>query len=103
MPHRGQEVRSRVDYIIGTERHLYQNVVVRETNNKTNNCMVLGCLLGTTLRENQRYLRLRMRLPIYHPKRLSHEEKLFASPRQAVLKTTARERSHTSWISEETW
>ena len=65
--------------------------------------MVLGCLRDVTLRENQCYLDFCIHLLIYPPKRSSHEDKLFASLRQAVPKKPAHERAHSLWILEETW
>lgn len=38
----GQEVRSRVDYILVMERCLFQNVAIRYTRHNTNHYMVLG-------------------------------------------------------------
>ena len=51
--HHGQEVRSQMDYILGTDRHLFLNVSVRDPRHNTEHYMVLGCLHGVTLREHQ--------------------------------------------------
>ena len=101
--HRGQEVRSQMDYILGTDRFLFQIVAVHDPMNNTGNFMVLGCLHVVILRYHQCYLRSRTQIPIYPPNRPSHEDTLFASLRKAVAKTPVCERTHTSWILEETW
>ena len=45
-----QDLRSRTEYILGTDRRLFQNLAVKEPWHNTNNYMVLGCLCGVTLR-----------------------------------------------------
>ena len=55
MRRQGQVVRSRTDYILGTDRHLFQNVAVRDPRHNTDHYMVLGCLPGTPLATTRRY------------------------------------------------
>ena len=50
---RGQEVRYHMDYILGTDRFLFQNVAVFYTRNNTNHYMVLQCLRGVTMKKHQ--------------------------------------------------
>ena len=69
----------------------------------TDHYMVLGCLHVVNLREHRRYLGSLTRISLYTPKHPSHEDKLFASLRQAVTKTTTHKHAHTSWILEDTW
>ena len=40
----GREVRSQTNYILGTYRHLLQNVAVRDARHNTDHYLVLGCL-----------------------------------------------------------
>ena len=40
----GREVRSRTEYILGTDRRLFQNVAVRDARKNTDHYLVLGCL-----------------------------------------------------------
>ena len=47
---RGQEVKSWMDNILGTNRRLFQNVTIRDPRHITDHYMVLGCLLGVTLK-----------------------------------------------------
>ena len=49
MRRQGQVVRSWTDYILGTDRRLFQNVAVREPRHNTDHHMVLGCLPGAPL------------------------------------------------------
>ena len=44
MLRKGQEVRSRTDYILGTDRRLFRNVTVRDPRHNSDHYMVLGCL-----------------------------------------------------------
>ena len=41
---KGREVRSRTDYILGTDRCLFRNVAVRDPRHNSDHYMVLGCL-----------------------------------------------------------
>ena len=66
--HHVQEVRSRAHYIFGMDRHMFQNVAVRDPRHNTDHYMVLGCLRRVTLRENKFYLGSKMQLPLYPPK-----------------------------------
>ena len=43
----GREVRSRTDYILGTDNHLFQNVAVLDARHNTDHYLVLGCLCGS--------------------------------------------------------
>ena len=40
----GRDVRSRTDYILGTDRRLFVNVSVRDPMHKSYHSMVLGCI-----------------------------------------------------------
>ena len=51
-----QEVRSRTDYILGTERRLFRNVIGRDPRHNSDHYMVLGCLPSAPLSETKRYL-----------------------------------------------
>ena len=44
MLRKGREVRSRTDYILGTDRRLFRNVAVRDPRHNSDHYMVLGCL-----------------------------------------------------------
>ena len=52
----GREVRSRTDYILGRDRHIFWNVSVRDPRHNSDHSMVMGCFHGALLREHSRYL-----------------------------------------------
>ena len=60
----GWEVRSRTDYILGMDHHLFWNVSVRDPRHKSYHYMVMGCLRSAPLREHSRYFGGRKRLPL---------------------------------------
>ena len=45
----GREIRSRTDYILGTDRRLIQNMAVRDARHNIYQYLVLGCICGTRL------------------------------------------------------
>ena len=49
MRRKGQVVRSRTDYILGTDRRLFKNVTVRDPRHNSDHYMVLGCLPSAPL------------------------------------------------------
>ena len=53
---KGQVVRSRTEYILGTDRRLFKNVAVRDPRHNSDHYMVLGCLPSAPLSETKRYL-----------------------------------------------
>ena len=52
----GREVRSQADYILGTERRMFQNVPVWDARNNTEHYLVLGCLFGSAPGKHSCYL-----------------------------------------------
>ena len=58
-----REVRSRTDYILGSNRRIFQNVYVRDTRHNYDHYIVMGCLCSASLREHSHYLGRRTRLP----------------------------------------
>ena len=46
----GKAVRSRTDYILGTDRSLFRNVAVRDPRHNSDHYMVMGLLRGGTVR-----------------------------------------------------
>ena len=103
MLQKGREVRSRTDYILGTDRRLFGNVSVRYHRHNSDHYMVMGCLPSASLTEHKRYLRGRKKLPLKPPTEPTREEKVFAALRRSVPKTRAREARRNKWISTETW
>ena len=99
----GGAVRSRTDYILGTDRSLFRNVAVRDPHHNSDHYMVMGLLRGRTGREHVKYIAGQRRIPMKPPKRLTREDELFGDLRWAVPKPQPREQHRNAWISEETW
>ena len=96
-------MRSRTDYILGTDRRLFQNVAVRDPQHNTDHYMVLGCLPGAPLAKTKRYQGGRRRWPVLPPAAPSRMDTLFAALRRAVPKKAPREARRNAWILAETW
>ena len=103
MRRKGQVVRSRNDYILGTDRRLFKNIAVWDPRHNTDHYMVLGCLLGAPLAATHRYLGGRKRWPVRPPAEPSRTDTLFAALRRAVPKPAPQEARQNAWISAETW
>ena len=73
----GKTVRSRTDYILGTDHSLFRNVAVRDPRHNSDHYMVMGLLRGGAVREHIRYIVGRRRLPLKPPKRPTWEDSLF--------------------------
>ena len=99
----GREVRSRTDYILGTDRRLFRNVAVRDPRHNLEHYMVQGCLPSAPLTEHKRYLGGGKRWPVRLPLKPTRTDQLFAALRRAVPKAQPREARQNSWILEETW
>ena len=96
-------VRSRTDYILGTDRRLFKNVAVRDPRHNTDHSMVLGCLPGAPLEATRRYQGGRKRWPVRPLAEPSRTDTLFAALRRAVPKPVPQEARRNAWISAETW
>ena len=103
MLRKGREVRSRTDYILGTDRRLFRNVAVRDPWHNSDHYMVLGCLPSAPLAEHKRYLGGRKRWPVRPPGEPTQTDQLIAALRRAVPKAQLREARRNAWISETTW
>ena len=64
MRRKGQVVRSQTDYILGTDRRLFNNVAVRDPRHNSDHYMVLGCLPSAPLSAMKRYLGGQKRWPV---------------------------------------
>ena len=84
MRRKGQVVRSRTDYILGTDSRLFTNVAVRDPWHNSDYYMVLGCLPSTPLLETRQYLGGRKRWPVRPPTEPSRPDTLFAALQRAV-------------------
>ena len=91
------------DYILGTDRRLFRNVIVRDPRHNSDHYMVLGCLPSAPLSETKRYLGGRKRWLVRPPVKPSRTDELFAALRRAVPRAKPREARRNAWISAKTW
>ena len=56
------------NYILGTDRHLLQNVAVQDAGHKTYHYVVMGYLRGSVTSTHSHYLRKQNRIPLKSPK-----------------------------------
>ena len=101
MLQKGREVRSRTDYILGTNRRLFGNVSVRDPRNNLDHYMVLGCLPSAPLTEHKQYLGGRKNLPLKPPMEPTREDEVFVAIRRAGPKESVREARENKWILTE--
>ena len=57
MVREGRVIRSRTDYLLGTNRSLFRNVAVRDPRHNSDHYMVVGYLRSETAREHAQYIR----------------------------------------------
>ena len=81
----GKAVRSRTDYILGTDPSLFRNVAVQDPRHNSDHYMVMGLLRGGTGREHAKYIAGRRRIPMKPPKRPTREDELLGDPRVPML------------------
>ena len=67
MVQEGKVVRSRTDYILGTDQILSRNVSARDLRHNTDHFMVMGCLHSAPAREHDKYLTGRKKLSLQPP------------------------------------
>ena len=103
MVQEGKVVRSRTDYILGTDQSIFRNVSVRNPRHNTDHFMVVGCLRSAPEREHTRYIAGSNKSPLRPPTEPTRDDGIFAALRRAVPKPHAKERRKNEWISEETW
>ena len=52
----GREVRSRTDYLLGTDRCPFRNISIYNPQHNLYNYMIMGCLHSATLKEQNQYI-----------------------------------------------
>ena len=67
MVREGKIVRSRTDYILGTDRSLFRNESFQDRRHNTNHFMMVGCLRSAPEREHAKYITGRKKLPLQPP------------------------------------
>ena len=103
MVREGKVVRSRTEYLLGTDRSIFRNFSFRDPRYNTDHFMVVSCLRSAPEREHTRYIMGRRKMPLRTPMEPTREDGIFAALRRAVPKPHARDRHKNAWISEETW
>ena len=87
----GKTVRSRTDYILGTDRRLFTNVASRDPRYNSDHYMVMGLLQGGTAKAHEKYVAGRRKVPMQIQRRPTREDELFRDLRRVVLKPQPRE------------
>ena len=87
-----QEVRSRINYILGTDSGLFQNVAFRDARHNTDYYLVLRCLCVAKPAAHLHYLRKRNCFPIRPPVTPDKADCMFAELRGDIPKTPQQER-----------
>ena len=103
MVREGKVVRSRTDYLLGTDKSLFSNVSVRDPRHNTNHFMVVGCLRSAPARDYACYIKGRRKMPLKPPTEPTREDGIFEALRRALPKPHERGKHKNAWISEETW
>ena len=103
MVREGKVVRSRTEYLLGTDRSIFRNVSVQDPRHNTNHFMVVGCLHSSPKWEHTHYIMGRWKISLRPPTEPTREDGIFEALRRAVPKPHARDRHKNAWISEETW
>ena len=102
MLQKGREVRSRTDYILGTDRCLFGNVSFRDPRHNSYHYIGLGCLHSASLTEHTRYLGGRKKLFMQPSTEPTREDIVFADLWRSVPKPRAQEAQKNEWTSAET-
>ena len=105
MLQQGREVRYRTVYILGSDCRIFWEVAIGDPGQNSDYLMVMGCLCGTSPRDNLRYLRQRTRLLIRLTgcQKRTWVDKIFVKLQRAVTNPDKRAVRPNSWILEETW
>ena len=98
MRRKGRVVKSRTDYILGSDRRIFYNMAVWDPMHNSNHFMVVGSLCGASLREHYRYLGIRTRLPLRLTGRQmrTRADKIFSELRRAFPKPDKQAARHNS-------
>ena len=98
----GRVVRSQTDYILGSDRRIFQNVAVQYPRHNSDHYMVIQYLCGVSPREHSRYLGYRTPLPLRPPghQRRMQADKIVSELRRVVPKMDKWAVHHNLYISE---
>ena len=90
MVREGRVIRSRTDYLLGTDISLFRNMAVRDPIHNSDHYIVVGHLQCETAQEHARYIKGRRKMPLQLPKEPTREDELFGDLRRAVPKPQER-------------
>ena len=100
-----REMRSRTDYILGSNCRIFRNVTGRDPRHNSDHFVVMGCLFGASPRDHSLYLgqrtHLLLRMPVHQTN--TRTDKIFAKLQRAIPNLDKRVARHNLWILEETW
>jgi len=102
----GFTIRSRCDYILGSDRRMFSNVYLKDPRCFTSDhYMVVGRITSATRSQNCSYLRSRTRYPLGPPRGgpLTQVDSIFQELKKSVAPPPPRKRNYRSWISDNTW
>ena len=96
-------MRSRTDYILGTDHHLFHFFSVQDPRHNMDHYLVLGRLCNATLREHHCYLMTCTRIPLRPDRQPYRKDTIFTYLWKEATQFLARERPNNTWISNDTW
>ena len=101
----GQDFRSRMDYILGTDIIFFQDVAIREMQHHSDHYMFLGCLRWDPEKELIGCLRKACRFPLRPLCRdlAATSDKIFSDLNTQIPNPPLHERVRRAWISDKTW
>jgi hypothetical protein len=101
----GQLISSKCDYIMATDRRIFQYVRLKEPRYNSDHLMVTGGILSATRRENFECLRGRKSFPLRTTANLSEADQLHQQIKDSVdtNDTNVIRKTREPWISEATW
>jgi exonuclease III len=107
MEREGTLLQSRCDYILGTDRRLFQYILIKDPRYHSDHLMVTGGLRSAPKRENVRYLRSRRKFPLRRQQTTTHNatEREYDKIKQCIdIQAPEVERqARAPWISSKTW
>ena len=92
-------VRSRTDFLLGTDISLFRNVSVRYLRHNTDHYMAVRHLRSATAQDHAHYIKGRQKMPLQPPTEPTREDEFFEELRRAVPKPHKQEKHKNAWIS----
>jgi hypothetical protein len=108
MMREGTMLTSRCDYILGTDRQIFQYICLKDPNYNSDHLMVTGGIRSRDKADNIKYLRSRRRFPLHNrsntttPDNINTEYDKLKQCIQAQAPEIERQ-AKAPWITTETW